>query len=123
MTPGDEKGAEPARQFVREFFPGFPARRLPDDGCGDEDSYNAGWNDCRLACHAAFEKFAADLPPRGPDSAREALADALSDVTIARATIQDSVETHGTHGGWLDEERERLSRAEDTLRAALASLK
>lgn len=34
---------------------------------------------------------------------------------------QDSVETHGYHGGWLDEERARLSRAEDTLAAALAA--
>jgi hypothetical protein len=102
MTPGDEKGAEPARQFVREFFPGFPARRLPDDGCGDEDSYNAGWTDCRLACHAAFEKFAADLPPRGPDSAREApLRSALERVTanfrlmIAGKPVRDVAETLG----------------------------
>lgn len=27
----------------------IPAKRLPDDGCGDEDAYNAGWNDCRSA--------------------------------------------------------------------------
>ncbi len=54
-----------------------------------------------------------------PDTMREAIADALGDITIARATLQDSVETHGTFGGWLDKERERLSRAEDTLSAAL----
>ena len=30
-----------------------PEARYPDDGMGDDDAYNAGWNDCREAMRAA----------------------------------------------------------------------
>ena len=41
------------------------------------------------------------------------------DISIARATLMDSVETHGTHGGWLHEEARRLERAQDECDAAI----
>ena len=33
-----------------------PEARYPDDGMGDDDAYNAGWNDCREAMRAAAQE-------------------------------------------------------------------
>lgn len=41
-------------------------------------------------------------------------------VRITRACLLDSVETHGTHGGWLHEEATRLMAEEDACDAAIA---
>lgn len=41
-------------------------------------------------------------------------------VRITRACLMDSVETHGTHGGWLHEEATRLMVEEHDCDAALA---
>lgn len=49
----------------------------------------------------------------------EALLSADYAVNMARACLMDSVETHGTHGGWLHEEANRLSGALDEIRAAI----
>jgi len=38
-----------------------------------------------------------------------------SEVSYVRACLQDSVDTHGTHGGWLDELAGRLSRLQDDI--------
>jgi hypothetical protein len=40
-------------------------------------------------------------------------------VNITRACLLDSVETHGTHGGWLHEEAKRLDAAIDELDEAM----
>ena len=49
-----------------------------------------------------------------------ALKSAEYAVNITRATLMDSVETHGTHGGWLHSEALRLDSELDLIRAAIA---
>jgi hypothetical protein len=41
-------------------------------------------------------------------------------VAITRGSLLDSVDTHGTHGGWLDQEARRLMAEEDACDAAIA---
>lgn len=69
---------------LREFAPNWPERRLPDDGAGDEDSYNAGWNDCRIACHAALSDGGEELR-----AAAQAVVDrfAISPNAVAEAMV------------------------------------
>lgn len=49
-----------------------------------------------------------------------ALKSAEYAVNVTRATLLDSVETHGTHGGWLHTEALRLDSELDLIRAAIA---
>jgi hypothetical protein len=49
--------AELARESVGDG--NIPPKRLPDDGNGDEDAYNAGFNDCRELWITAWNTRAA----------------------------------------------------------------
>lgn len=50
----------------------------------------------------------------------DALTSAEYSVNVTRACLMDSVETHGTHGGWLEQEADRLAGVLDEIRAAIA---
>jgi hypothetical protein len=49
-----------------------------------------------------------------------ALQSARYSVNVVRACLLDSVETHGTHGGWLHEEALRLAEVVDEIDAVIA---
>jgi hypothetical protein len=53
-------------------------------------------------------------------AALDAIKSARYSVNVTRACLLDSVETHGTHGGWLHEESKRLDGVVDELDAAIA---
>lgn len=61
----------------------------------------------------------AALMAAAPDLLAE-LRGMVADVQITAACMLDSVETHGTHGGWLHDESNRLFSALETARAAIA---
>ena len=44
--------AQPSQEDARDL----PERKLPDDGNGDDDAYNRGWNECRAAMAASGVK-------------------------------------------------------------------
>jgi hypothetical protein len=53
------------------------------------------------------------------ERAQQAMKSVRYSVNITRACLLDSVETHGTHGGWLHEEAKRLDTAIDELDEAM----
>jgi hypothetical protein len=97
FAPDDQHPPAPAADGAGELPPLPLDRKYPDDGNGDDDSYNAGWNACLDAIAALRQPV--------PDAVRE-----LSEQWRRRA--------HITSGGWR---RVVLNDCADELESALAS--
>ncbi len=88
----------------------------------EKQPIGAIYNDiCTVWTRAGEERTNANaaLIAAAPDLLAE-LRGMVADVKITAACMLDSVETHGTHGGWLHEESNRLFSALESARAAIA---